>query len=246
MALAGANVSDVSLQLISECPATAFRLGRVHLSGQVDGEWCGGRVSAESSVPVPADQEHCEGAYVDPLWEPPEPAEYAFDCSQGCAKCVYGENENGIYVCTNDRDSITTGCNGSTSPGLEYTQHRTRLTGSLDESWCWSAINGLTGTEAELNATCTQFYVDPADPDTPASYAGGCTRGCSACYLGTRANGDYVCKSTPAQYTVAQAWPLGLTPSAQALSAARHRFLLANMTTQNTYCLQLGLRQNRG
>ena len=65
------------------------------------------------------------------------------------------------------------------SPGLpEYTQHRTRLTGSLDESWCWSAINGLTGTEAELNATCTQFYVDPADPDTPASYAGGCTRGC--------------------------------------------------------------------
>ena len=122
-------------------------------------------MSAESSVPVPADQEHCEGAYVDPLWEPPEPAEYAFDCSQGCAKCVYGENENGIYVCTNDRDSITTGCNGSTSPGLEYTQHRTRLTGSLDESWCWSAINGLTGTEAELNATCTQFYVDPADPD---------------------------------------------------------------------------------
>ena len=165
MALAGANVSDGSLQLISECPATAFRLGRVHLSGQVDGEWCGGRVSAESSVPVPADQEHCEGAWVDPLWAPPEPAEYAFDCSQGCAKCVYGENENGIYVCTNDRDSITTGCNGSTSPGLEYTQHRTRLTGSLDESWCWSAINGLTGTEAELNATCTQFYVDPVDTD---------------------------------------------------------------------------------
>ena len=50
------------------------------------------------------------------------------------------------------------------SPGLpEYTQHRTRLTGSLDESWCWSPINGLTATEAELNATCTQFYVDPVD-----------------------------------------------------------------------------------
>ena len=52
------------------------------------------------------------------------------------------------------------------SPGLpEYTQHRTRLTGSLDESWCWSPINGLTATEAELNATCTQFYVDPVDTD---------------------------------------------------------------------------------
>ena len=37
--------------------------------------------------------------------------------------------------------------------------------GSLDESWCWSPINGLTATEAELNATCTQFYVDPVDTD---------------------------------------------------------------------------------
>ena len=35
---------------------------------------------------------------------------------------------------------VAPGCNGSTSPGLEYTQHRTRLTGSLDESWCWNGV----------------------------------------------------------------------------------------------------------
>jgi hypothetical protein len=54
-----------------------------------------------SAVYNSVDAAMCEGYYIDPLFEPEDPDNYAFDCSAGCRPCAYIQGTDGKYRCKN-------------------------------------------------------------------------------------------------------------------------------------------------
>eukprot|EP00967_Tisochrysis_lutea_P046853 scaffold57031_cov32-Tisochrysis_lutea.AAC.1 len=81
------------------CVETDAVVGLSVRTGAIGGQWCYNAGIKRSRIYVQADAEECESLYVDPVRPPPNPADYPFDCSIGCALCSYELRPDSFYEC---------------------------------------------------------------------------------------------------------------------------------------------------
>eukprot|EP00962_Isochrysis_galbana_P032470 scaffold10670_cov142-Isochrysis_galbana.AAC.11 len=77
------------------CDDLSFTASGTHLNGHIGSEWCSGVVSVWNNPTYDADDEAaCSVAWVDPAEGAPT-GNYSFDCSLGCAPCIYTFDSSG-------------------------------------------------------------------------------------------------------------------------------------------------------
>jgi hypothetical protein len=69
------------------------------LKGAIENEWCYNIGVGPSAVYDPVGAAQCEGFYIDPILEPEDPVNYAFDCSAGCRPSAYVQGTDRKYRC---------------------------------------------------------------------------------------------------------------------------------------------------
>jgi hypothetical protein len=72
---------------------------RTLLKGAIENQWCYNIGVPSSAIYDPVNAAECKSFYIDPIVEPEDPANYAFDCSSGCQACAYNKGSDGSYRC---------------------------------------------------------------------------------------------------------------------------------------------------
>jgi len=87
------------------CPDISFT-ARTLRKGQVNNQWCYNFGVPNTVNFIAANEAACLSRYVDPVTVPADPSSYPFDCSAGCAPCVYSKDQaefatNNFWKCRN-------------------------------------------------------------------------------------------------------------------------------------------------